>query len=348
MNNSSHYTSNATGTFVGLRGLVLGLLVLIASSVAFAGSRISSIVVFGDSLSDTGRLFRLTDGGFPPRVAYFHGRQSNGPVWVEYLADELHLEHRVRNYAAVGAMSGPSADIPSGNVWSDTFAGLEGTSLRGQLASYLGDTGGTVDPEALYIVEGGANDLIQPLAGLLMNPPATPEAFMAKVSEIATPVVINVATIAGTLKAMGAQHIAVVNVPDFGKAPLLVGYGPQASAIVSMLVAMINEAVGEQLDALESAGGSKLARIDAYGFIDRVAAAPADYGFTNVTGQFMFLDRSNGTVTYASAERRAVSEWLFWDHLHPTTRGHKLFAKSALAELRAAFPTVLAAHVDNR
>ena len=42
-----------------------------------------------------------------------------------------------------------------------------------------------------------------------------PQNYQMDVQNIATPVVVNVATIAGTLKAMGAQHIAVVNVPDY-------------------------------------------------------------------------------------------------------------------------------------
>ncbi len=338
MNNSAHNSRRVAGSFVGWRRLAFCLCVLTAATAAFAGSRFSSIVVFGDSLSDSGRLFRLTHGGFPPRVAYFDGRQTNGPVWVEYLADSMGLDHRLKNYAVVGAMSGPSAAVPTGNVKSDTFTGLEGTSLTGQLALYLANSGGKVDPEALYIVEGGANDLIRPLSALLMNPPPTVAEFMQDVQEIATPTVINIATIAGTLKAVGARHVAVVNVPDFGKAPLLIGYGPVASETVSSVVELVNESVAAQLDGLDAAGGNKIARIDAFGFVDGVAAAPAHFGFTNVTGQFMTLDLGSGAVTYASAKRCAVAQWFFWDDLHPTTRGHEFFAQSALATLRAAFP----------
>jgi phospholipase/lecithinase/hemolysin len=322
----------------GWRRLALCLLALALATAATAASSFSSIVVFGDSLCDTGRLFRLTHGGFPPRVAYFDGRQSNGPVWVEYLADDLRLEHKIRNYAVVGAMTGPSAAIPTGNVWSDTFSGLGGTNLGGQFNRYLQDTGGQVDPEALYIIEGGANDLVTPLSALLLSPPATAAEFMQEVQEIALPIVVNVATMAGTLKAMGAHYVAIVNVPDFGKAPRLMQYGPVASATVSMVVDLVNESVGAQLSALEAMGGNKFARIDAFGFINQVAAAPASFGFTNASGQFMTLDLAAGTVTYASPRRQAASQWFFWDDLHPSTRGHEFFAASALESLQAAFP----------
>src|SRR4029453_12923135 len=50
----------------------------------------SRIIVFGDSLSDTGNFYHLT-GGFPP-APYANGRFSNGPLWIEYLADDLGMK----------------------------------------------------------------------------------------------------------------------------------------------------------------------------------------------------------------------------------------------------------------
>ena len=338
MNDSQYRTRVSAGISLGWRRLASCLLALTVATVAFARSEFSSIVVFGDSLSDTGRLYRLTHGGFPPRNAYFDGRQTNGPVWVEYLADQLGLEHRLKNYAVVGAMTGPSSAIPSGNVKSDVYpTGLDGTSLSGQFTQYLANTGYKVDPDALYIVEGGANDLIRPLSWLLTHLPATNAEFMQAVSDIATPTVINVATIVGTLKALGAQHVAVVNVPDFGLAPFLVN--SPASSTVSMIVGLVNDNVAAQLDGLDALGGNKIARIDAFGFIDGVVAAPDKFHLTNVQNQFMTLDQTSGTVTFASTRRWAAAQWLFWDDLHPTTRGHELFAANALKTLRAAFPS---------
>jgi hypothetical protein len=49
-------------------------------------SGISRLVMFGDSLSDNGNLFRFTGEPAPP---YWEGRFSNGPTYAEQLANEL-------------------------------------------------------------------------------------------------------------------------------------------------------------------------------------------------------------------------------------------------------------------
>ena len=66
-----------------------------------ADAGFKSITVLGDSLSDTGRLFRVT--GIPP-APYYQGRMSNGPLWVEHLAPRVGLRYEpLDNFAWAGA-----------------------------------------------------------------------------------------------------------------------------------------------------------------------------------------------------------------------------------------------------
>ncbi|ORX94176.1 hypothetical protein K493DRAFT_302190 [Basidiobolus meristosporus CBS 931.73] len=71
-----------------------------------SGSRTSSVnsakalVVFGDSFSDTGKVYSLLNKTYP-QPYFYHGRFSNGPVWSEYL-HEL-TSWKVFNYAYGGA-----------------------------------------------------------------------------------------------------------------------------------------------------------------------------------------------------------------------------------------------------
>jgi phospholipase/lecithinase/hemolysin len=69
------------------------------------------LYVFGDSLSDVGTVFRATGGIYPPSPTYFQGRYSNGRVWVEYLADRLHLSSsQINNFARKGATTGSESN----------------------------------------------------------------------------------------------------------------------------------------------------------------------------------------------------------------------------------------------
>lgn len=335
-------TPSSARPLAGFRGrFLLAAFALVLASVAFAcgGHRqYSSVVVFGDSLCDTGRLYQLSGAGFPMKDAYWRGRQSNGPVWVEYLAFALGCERRLQNYAVVGALTGPTPDIPSGNVWSDTYANLTGTSVAGQLAQFIADTGGKADPEALYLVEGGANDFIHPLQAAMGSPtPPDPAEFAAVVQQLATRAITNIVTTVVTLRQLGAKYIAVVNLPDFGYAPRFARLGGSTQQAVFLVVGTVNSGLDGTLDQLDAATSTTTARIDAAAIIDGVVTAPDHDGFRNVADPLMTRDPATGKVTLA-APRHAAAFWFFWDDLHPTTMGHLHFAEQALTAIRTAFP----------
>lgn len=82
----------------------------------------NAITAFGDSLTDNGvyiwivvklvlllnkllagRSFAASHGNDPSDPAYYKGRYSNGPVWIEYLADELDV--KLTDLAFAGGMS---------------------------------------------------------------------------------------------------------------------------------------------------------------------------------------------------------------------------------------------------
>jgi outer membrane lipase/esterase len=66
----------------------------------------NKLVVFGESLSDNGNLYRLKKYSWLEKAPYFEGRTSNGPVWTERLADSLKVEKNSKNFAVGGSNSG--------------------------------------------------------------------------------------------------------------------------------------------------------------------------------------------------------------------------------------------------
>jgi phospholipase/lecithinase/hemolysin len=143
--------------------------VLILNGTTHAEGPYSEIIVFGDSVSDTGNVFLFTEGAAvgPP---YFEGRFSNGPVWVDVLAANLGLPAPApsliggANYAWGGAETGPGLSTHG------TF------NVGMQIEQFLEDRGGFTGDE-LIIVEAGSNDLI------FRDPPAKSADIVRNLSE---------------------------------------------------------------------------------------------------------------------------------------------------------------------
>src|SRR6266404_1973870 len=61
---------------------------LVSTSIAAraATSPYDAVYVFGDSYCDVGNIYAATNGAIPLSPPYFHGRFSNGPIWIEHVA----------------------------------------------------------------------------------------------------------------------------------------------------------------------------------------------------------------------------------------------------------------------
>ena len=176
--------------------VALGLSIL--SAVAQAGP-ITSVVAYGDSLSDNGNFFAATG---LPGVPYFQGRRSNGPVAVEQLATALGAP--LVDYAWIGATTGIGNYADGGtptNLGAFSLPGMQAelAASQGLLGPYLA-TG-------LFIVWGGPNDFLSP-SPLDSTPP-----------EIINRAVSDELGIVASLELLGVQNILVPGMPDLGLTP---------------------------------------------------------------------------------------------------------------------------------
>jgi phospholipase/lecithinase/hemolysin len=155
-------------------------------------------------------------------------------------------------------------------------------------------------PHTLYVLWAGANDLL----GGAQAPSSSQ-------------MVSNIVHAARLLWRDGARHIMVLNVPDLGLTPL--GRASGLSDFISQSCADYNQALEDALDDLEHAGISTV-RVDAFAVLRVMVNFPALFDFANVTEPFLFAGGN-------------PDEFLFWDPVHPTTRGHRILADDALDEL---------------
>lgn len=325
----------------------------LAGTAAQAGPY-TSAVLFGDSLSDTGNVLSLTIAAGSPLVPPFPnyadapGRFSNGPVWVEGLAASL----GVPSLAAPANLlfTGPGGVVPIGAPGGTNYAfggartGLGGsagatTGLFGQLINWNGSafapTGPltrAADPDALYIIAAGGNDLRDARSA---NPGATPadDAARQAAAEAAAASIVNVAKL---LAQAGARHFLVSNVPDLGRTPEAVADGVVFAS--TDVTNRFNDALEAQLSGFDAEFlgltgiDLDIRSLDFAGLADDVNGSPGAYGITNLTAPcinpvaptFYFVPGSN------DADGDCPSS-AFSDDLHPSARVHEIFAREAAA-----------------
>lgn len=293
---------------------------------AAASALFDKLIVFGDSLSDTGNVFAATGGLAPPSPAFYQGRFSNGPNWVDFLAEDLGVEVDLApmpgtaldgsvNFAIGGTQSGPANPLPVPG--GPTLPGA-----LGQINQYLADF--DVDPAALHVVWTGANDYILP--------EVEPFALGPDSDIYAEPDVWNtVETIidgVGKLIAGGAGTILVPNLPDLGSIPLArileqALDDPALPDRMSDYTDAHNDWLEEALGSLQSAHPEvELVSLDLFGL------------FEDVLDSFEVTDR--GAIEGCLFNPDACNPgdetgmgFVFWDEQHPTTETHALFAAAA-------------------
>lgn len=112
------------------------------------------MVVLGDSVSDTGNVWELSNRRAPVSPPYFEGRYSNGPVWVEYLSEHLGVTNpgpSLRggtNYAYGGAQVGHGETLTGDGVLVPT--------IGAQVEAYLSSN--APKENDLFVIKAGYNN----------------------------------------------------------------------------------------------------------------------------------------------------------------------------------------------
>ena len=315
--------------------------------MAFAASAIAqtpyiSIVIFGDSLSDTGNDATISKGLYTvnaqvpgPATGYTDGRFTDGTdtvpaaqnykgVWIEQLAAMLANKPTIKNSLAGG--TNYAYGFATTNIGTSSFAYGPGNALvfnvnnmGQQISDYLA-TNPTITSKTLFVVWGGANDLIA----------ATSQAD-----------IVNAATrdvgLVQRLIAAGATDIIVANLPPLGLVPRFNG-SSATSAPVNAAASGFDQALAAGLATLPAANPGKtlhIFQLDTYTLFNTIVGPPLVKGFANVT----LSAQGNSAIN--------PDTYLFWDDLHPTTFGHSQIAAAAYTLIGSGVMTTTAVAVTN-
>ena len=296
-------------------GLLAGLM-WIAHANVFAHQSYSQLVVFGDSLSDPGNAFVLT-GQFStrpfsliPEAPYAIGGMhfSNGKTWAEVLAKKLHLPSgpafrnplRFSNYAIGGARARSSGS---------------GADLTDQINIYLGQHNNVADPDALYVILIGGNDIRDAIVAY----PGDPNSSNLILAEALTSLGSNLQTLA----ARGARNFLIGNAPNLALVPAIAQQGLPAQMLAGGLSLAYNGGLDGLLNSLSAVPYLHVVKLDVFGLLASLVADPQQIGLTDVIDTCI----TPGVIIHAICRDR--DDYLFWDGIHPTHTVHVFLAKQA-------------------
>jgi outer membrane lipase/esterase len=287
-----------------------------AQAVQFQG-----VYVFGDSLSDSGYFRPFLTQVVGAQSAAVLGRFTNnpGPVWAELIAQNYGGNANPanaggQNYAQGGArIASSSTSTPPGSAQRPVST---------QITEYLASTGGSANPNGLYSVWIGANDIFQTLP-LIQTGQVNASTFLA---QSAGATVQQVAR----LQAAGARYVLLFNLPDIGTTPAFTLPALGGSAALAAAGTSLSAGYNINLFNAVAANGLRVIPVDTFSLISEVRANAAAFGFTNITSPACNLAATQGSsqfCTNASLVPGATgNNYVFADGVHPTSGAHAILA----------------------
>ena len=279
---------------------------------------IKRIVVFGDSLLDTGNIIKTLE---VPGKPYFEGRFSNGIISTEYLAKMIgkdqclgEIEHK--SYAIGGALT--HVPNPTSLLRYHSFP------VSDQLTCYENEEGRFKDDD-LVVINGGANNFMFTVYKEIPYINVTAKLRVAR----------DLRKIARKAIKMGAKNVLVWNIPDVTRAPAYKDYlsnwvGKFFRSYLQININLQNGLLIKRIADLQIFFPKvNIKLFDFYTLLNDCGDNPDKYGFENVdeacVDSYGGVD-SQGNIQCDVEIRGNPDKYLCWDYCHPTTKAHEVIA----------------------
>ena len=311
--------------------VLLSAVAALAVSASSAFAQFNQFVVFGDSNVDSGFYRALPNPGggngynalWPAAVSAGAGTPTSRPGLMnsEVLASYFGLTAAPSNtpggtnYATSGAKS---VDINT----SANGGFSQAVPTATQISNYLSANSGSANPNAIYLINSGANDVSFANGDVGTGPyPADPTAYVTSRAQ-------GLATAIASLKAAGAQTIMV--------ATLAQSY-PTNDPSARALKVSFNQALASSLASLNVT----VVKSDTNVFRQAISTNPAQFGFdqignalgttacvkpSNIPTAWALLCSSASGAPSGFASPNADMTRLFSDDQHFATAGQKILA----------------------
>lgn len=270
--------------------LILFCDVCLAKSNVFA---FDTAVYFGDSTTDTGNVYNLTTGRWPPSP-YYQGRFCDGPIWVDRI-NELKTIN-----CAYGSATTDNNLVPGMTTGYDKPV----PGVRQQILMYKNMTDlSKIDfSRTIYIIWVGGNDY-----------------FFSQMTLQASVVVASIKNGINDLIGMGVKNFLIINQPHFQLYPAV--WSLNMNDFLRQLTLQHNGNLSQSIDMLRKNHSTiSFYLLDVYALIQDIQMSSTTYGVTNFTNCW---STTNGTVVKLCTNS---SNFLFIDGYHFTSRIHQLVA----------------------
>ena len=283
--------------------------------------KINTLVVFGDSLSDTGALLGKSRNIIPNKNAWYLGHFTNGWTWAEFAADDLNILQMNQAWGAAG-VNDQKLGLGYGQGWLKAGLWTPGVNTA---VSYFNTfvtkqqdiTIAKQSNQTLYAILIGANDFI--------SYGNTPSQVTNKVG-IAIRNLVNINF---------AKNIIVIGLPDISKAPRFKNQTAIQLKLKSQVIEYSTELqklvydLNDEYNSLNP-GTVKITFFDADGVFNNIINNPNNYGFSNTKDMCLAETSLTGSYAVSSMMKKDCNNgvnYIFWDSIHPTRKVHELLGK---------------------
>ncbi len=311
------------------------------AATAFAGPY-TAMYAFGDSLTDVGNDAIVT-GTFVPNPAYYTdgtntGRFTNGLNYVDHLGSALGV--------AVAPSVAGGNNYAYGGARVDTIPVPNGKPFDDQIAAYA-STHAAADPNALYVVWIGANDMSDAIKGAAFDPANAQTILGSAIGKVLT----STGKALGSLAFLGARHFLVPNLPDLALIPAINGLAnPALSGLAHLATVKFNAGLHDLLELPMFGAPLDIRDLDVFNAFNQIVGNPAAFGFANATDSCYTGDVDGTSLPPGNPNPPTVcanpDQYVFWDYEHPTAATGRILAQlafDAVPEPSGTWALVLAA-----
>ncbi len=262
---------------------------------------ISKLVIFGDSLSDSGNSYEYSQHHMPAAPWYYQGRFSNGPIWTDFLLDAFFPQNKTQHILSY-AFGGAGILKTQG----------ESFTLTQEIDSYLLSHSASTVQHSVFFIWIGANDYL-----------IEPHSNNTKIPQLVNTVQKNIERLLN----QGAKHFMIISLPDLGLSPF--ARDLEITTELSQLTQQHNRLLKDMVMKLKE----RYPHVDWIYFDVNLLWLE----LMHHPKKYALLYSKEACIQTFSETHKGIdnrcSEYVFFDQFHPTTSVHQRLAEHMMIGL---------------